>query len=219
MSRDPARPIIVLALANDLGYGELGCYGGGALRGAPTPRIDKLATQGLSLHNLNVESDCVPTRSAVMSGRHPIRTGCRQSVPAGFPQGLTEWERTLAECLETDDYDTAHHGKWHLGDIPGRYPSDRGFDECFGIPRTTDETQFTSAIGYTPEIAEFPYIMKGVAGGGIRECVHLRFGKAKAHRRDAHRTIKRLAHEKGGRGKGILSLSSPGQSSLPYSTP
>ena len=164
MSTDPNRPNIVLVLADNLGWGELGCYGGGILRGAATPRIDKLATEGLLLHNFNVESDCVPTRSALMSGRHPIRTGCRQSVPAGFPQGLTEWEKTLAECLKTNDYATAHHGKWHLGDIPGRYPSDRGFDEWFGIPRTTDETQFTSALGYTPEVAELPYIMKGNAG-------------------------------------------------------
>ncbi|KAL2880496.1 hypothetical protein SGCOL_004216 [Colletotrichum sp. CLE4] len=164
MSRDTNRPNVVLILADNLGWGELGCYGGGSLRGAATPRIDKLATQGLLLHNFNVESDCVPTRSALMTGRHPIRTGCRQSVPAGFPQGLTSWERTLAECLKENDYATAHHGKWHLGDVPGRYPSDRGFDEWFGIPRTTDETQFTSAIGYTPEVAEMPYIMKGVAG-------------------------------------------------------
>ncbi|KAG6367402.1 hypothetical protein INS49_001591 [Diaporthe citri] len=98
-----------------------------------------------------------------MTGRHPIRTGCRQSVPAGFRQGLTPWERTLAECLRDNDYATAQHGKWHLGDVPGRYPSDRGFNEWFGIPRTTDETQFTSALGYTPEVAELPYIMKGKA--------------------------------------------------------
>ncbi|KAL2208723.1 alkaline phosphatase-like protein [Sarocladium strictum] len=164
MSKDPQKPNVVLILADNLGWGELGCYGGGALRGAATPRIDKLATEGLLLHNFNVESDCVPTRSALMTGRHPIRTGCRQSVPAGFPQGLTQWEKTIAECLKTAGYATAHHGKWHLGDVPGRYPSDRGFDEWYGIPRTTDETQFTSAIGYTPEIAELPYIMKGKAG-------------------------------------------------------
>ncbi|TDZ24697.1 N-acetylgalactosamine-6-sulfatase [Colletotrichum orbiculare MAFF 240422] len=164
MSKDPTRPNIVLVLADNLGWGELGCYGGGELRGAATPRIDKLATEGLLLHNFNVESDCVPTRSALMTGRHPIRTGCRQSVPAGFPQGLTSWEQTLASCLKDNDYATAHHGKWHLGDVPGRYPSDKGFDEWFGIPRTTDETQFTSALGYTPEVAELPYIMKGKAG-------------------------------------------------------
>ena len=164
MSKDPAKPNIALILADNLGWGELGCYGGGLLRGAATPRIDKLATEGLLLHNFNVESDCVPTRSALMTGRHPIRTGCRQSVPAGFPQGLTTWERTLPECLKPQGYATAHHGKWHLGDIEGRYPSDRGFDEWYGIPRTTDESQFTSALGFESEVVDLPYIMKGVAG-------------------------------------------------------
>ncbi|PYH94030.1 alkaline phosphatase-like protein [Aspergillus ellipticus CBS 707.79] len=164
MSRDPSQPNIVLILADNLGWGELGCYGGGILRGAATPNIDRLATEGLLLQNFNVESDCVPTRSALMTGRHPIRTGCRQSVPPGFPQGLTPWERTLAEELKRVGYQTAHHGKWHLGDIPGRYPSDGGFDEWYGTPRTTDETQFTTSLGYTPEVAELPYIMKGKTG-------------------------------------------------------
>ncbi|KAH8886297.1 alkaline phosphatase-like protein [Thozetella sp. PMI_491] len=164
MSRDPAKPNVILILADNLGWGELGCYGGGILRGAPTPRIDKFAKDGLLLHNFNVESDCVPTRSALMTGRHPIRTGCLQSVPAGMPQGLTPWEKTLPEVLKEAGYTSAHHGKWHLGDIPGRYPSDRGFDEWYGIPRTTDETQFTSALGYTPDVAELPYVMKGKAG-------------------------------------------------------
>lgn len=164
MSADASRPNIILILADNLGWGEPGCYGGGALRGAPTPRIDQLAQEGLLLTNFNVESDCVPTRSALMTGRHPIRTGCRQSVPAGFPQGLTSWEKTLAECLSEHGYTTAHHGKWHLGDIPGRYPSDRGFDEWFGIPRTTHESQFTSTVGFYPDVVELPYIMKGFAG-------------------------------------------------------
>lgn len=173
MSKDPSRPNVILVLADNLGWGELGCYGGGALRGAATPRIDALAKEGLLLHNFNVESDCVPTRSALMTGRHPIRTGCRQSVPAGFPQGLTQWEVTLPECLKARNYSTAHHGKWHLGDIPGRYPSDRGFDQWFGIPRTTDESQFTSAVGFEPEeINEMPYIMEGKAGQNS-ENVHL----------------------------------------------
>lgn len=164
MIRPKERPNVVLILADNLGWGELGCYGGGKLRGAPTPRIDRLATEGLLLQNFNVESDCVPTRSALMTGRHPIRTGCRQSVPAGFPQGLTLWEKTLAECMKENGYATCHHGKWHLGDIPGRYPSDRGFDEWFGIPRTSDETLFTSSLGYSPEVAELPHVMEGVAG-------------------------------------------------------
>ncbi|WP_459618286.1 arylsulfatase [Bordetella sp. 2513F-2] len=157
-------PNIVLIVADNLGWGELGCYGGGALRGAPTPRIDALAREGLLLQNFNVESDCVPTRSALMTGRHPIRTGSLQSVPPGLPQGLTRWEITLAQLLRGQGYATAHFGKWHLGDIEGRYPSDRGFDQWYGIPRTTDESQFTSTLGFDASVADIPYIMEGKAG-------------------------------------------------------
>lgn len=157
-------PNIVLIVADNLGWGELGCYGGGALRGAPTPRIDRLAREGLLLQNFNVESDCVPTRSALMTGRHPIRTGCLQSVPPGLPQGLTRKEVTLAQLLSQRGYATAHFGKWHLGDVQGRLPSDRGFDEWYGIPRTTDESQFTSTVGYDPSVADIPHIMEGRAG-------------------------------------------------------
>lgn len=162
MSHTP--PNIVLIVADNLGWGELGCYGGGALRGAPTPRIDKLAAEGLLLQNFNVESDCVPTRSALMSGRHPMRTGCLQSVPPGLPQGLTRWEITLPQLLSAQGYATAHFGKWHLGDVPGRFPSDRGFDEWYGIPRTTDESQFTSSVGFDPSVVDLPWIMEGKAG-------------------------------------------------------
>jgi len=161
----PAQPNIILIVADNLGWGELGCYGGGALRGAPTPHLDQLASEGLLLQNFNVESDCVPTRSALMTGRHPIRTGCLQSVPPGLPQGLRRDEITLAQQLSEQGYATAHFGKWHLGDIPGRYPSDRGFDLWYGIPRTTDESQFTASVGFDPTVAEIPHIMQGERGG------------------------------------------------------
>ncbi|MEK6592008.1 MAG: arylsulfatase [Pseudomonadota bacterium] len=158
-------PNIVLILADNLGWGELGCYGGGALRGAPTPRIDRLAAEGLKLLNFNVESDCVPTRSALMTGRHPIRTGALQSVPAGLPQGIIPWEITLAQLLSAQGYATAIYGKWHLGDREGRYPKDRGFDEWYGIPRTTNESMFTSTPGFDPTVVPIPYIMEGKKGG------------------------------------------------------
>ncbi len=169
MPSTASSPHIVLIVADNLGWGELGCYGGGALRGAPTPRIDALAREGLLLQNFNVESDCVPTRSALMSGRHPIRTGCLQSVPPGLLQGLTRWEVTLPQLLSQAGYATAHFGKWHLGDVAGRFPSDRGFDEWYGIPRTTDESQFTSTVGFDPSVVDLPYIMEGRAGEPSRE--------------------------------------------------
>ena len=164
MSSVERQPHIVLVLADNLGWGELGCYGGGALRGAPTPRIDSLADEGLKCLNFNVESDCVPTRSALMTGRHPIRTGALQSVPAGLPQGIHPWEKTLPQVLKQAGYDTAMFGKWHLGDRPGRYPNDRGFDEWYGIPRTSNETLFTQSPGFDQTVVEIPQVMEGFAG-------------------------------------------------------
>jgi arylsulfatase A-like enzyme len=158
------QPNIVLVLADNLGWGELGCYGGGALRGAPTPRIDALSEEGLKCLNFNVESDCVPTRSALMTGRHPIRTGALQSVPAGLPQGIHPWEKTLPQVLKQAGYDTAMFGKWHLGDRPGRYPNDRGFDEWYGIPRTSNETLFTQSPGFDQTVVDIPQVMEGIAG-------------------------------------------------------
>ena len=158
------KPNIILILADNLGWGELGCYGGGVLRGAPTPRIDALASEGLRLTNFNVESDCVPTRSALMTGRHPIRTGALQSVPGGLPQGLHPSEITLAQLFTAQGYATAIYGKWHLGDRPGRYPTDRGFDEWYGIPRTTNESMFTSTPGFDASVVTMPKVMQGRAG-------------------------------------------------------
>ena len=163
-TQNNTQPNVVLILADNLGWGELGCYGGGALRGAPTPRIDALALEGTRFLNFNVESDCVPTRSALMTGRHPIRTGAIQSVPAGLPQGIIPWEKTIAELFSEAGYATAMFGKWHLGDKEGRYPKDKGFDEWYGIPRTTNESMFFDAIGYDESIVEPPYVMEGIKG-------------------------------------------------------
>ena len=164
MQEKSSHPNVVLILADNLGWGELGCYGGGAIRGAPTPRIDALAKEGTQFLNFNVESDCVPTRSALMTARHPIRTGAVQSVPAGLPQGLIPWEKTLAEAFSEQGYATAMYGKWHLGDKEGRYPKDRGFDEWYGIPRTTNESMFMDAVGFDASVVELPYVLEGVKG-------------------------------------------------------
>ncbi len=83
------RPNIVLVFMDNFGWGELGAYGGGILRGAPTPRIDSLADEGLQLLNFNVEAQCTPSRAAIMTGRYAIRTG-NAEVPLGVGEyGLT----------------------------------------------------------------------------------------------------------------------------------
>jgi arylsulfatase A-like enzyme len=163
-SNSGIKPNILLILADNLGWGELGCYGGGILRGCATPRIDALAEAGMRFLNFNVESDCVPTRSALMTGRHPIRTGALQSMPAGLPQGLHPWEITIGQLMQSAGYATGCFGKWHLGDKAGRYPHDRGFDRWFGIPRTTNESMFTSSPGFDSAEVSLPYVMRGEKG-------------------------------------------------------
>src|SRR5262245_49580039 len=96
---EPSQPNIVFMMADNLGYGEVGCYGGGILRGAATPRIDKLATEGFRLLNYNVEAQCTPSRSALLTGRFPLRSGTMRVNRGGALYGLTQWEITMAEVL------------------------------------------------------------------------------------------------------------------------
>src|SRR5262245_46125706 len=163
------KPNIVLMLADNLGYGELGCYGGGILRGAATPRIDGLAREGLRLLNYNVEAQCTPSRSALMTGRFSMRSGTMRVNRGGALYGLTQWEITLAELLSGQGYATAHFGKWHLGSTEGRFPTNQGFDEWFGIPNSTSVAPWTSAVGYDPQVAPLPYILEGRKGEPTRK--------------------------------------------------
>ena len=86
---DAQKPNIVFILMDNLGYGEVGCYGGGITRGASTPRIDKLATEGTRLLNFNVEAQCTPSRSALLTGRFSIRSGTHSVPIGGGLDGLT----------------------------------------------------------------------------------------------------------------------------------
>lgn len=155
------QPNIVFILMDNLGYGEPGVYGGGILRGAPTPRIDQLAAEGLRLTNFNVEAQCTPSRSAIMTGRFAIRSGTHSIPLGGQAEGLTQWEVTLAELLSGVGYVTGHFGKWHLGSVDGRLPNDQGFDEWYGIPRTTDETFWPTSPGFKESGVHPEYVMAG----------------------------------------------------------
>ena len=163
------KPNIVFILTDNLGYGELGVYGGGILRGAPTPRIDKLASEGTRLLNFNVEAQCTPSRSAIMTGRFSIRSGTHSVPIGGGPDGLTQWEVTIAELLSSQGYTTGHFGKWHLGSENGRLPNDQGFDEWYGIPRTTDEAFWPSQPGYKESVIPPEHIMEGRKGEKSRD--------------------------------------------------
>ncbi len=163
----PAKPNVVLVLMDNLGYGELGCYGGGILRGAPTPRIDALAAEGTRLLNYNVEAQCTPSRAALMTGRHAYRTG-NGSVPIDTPRyGLVQWEVTMAEMLSASGYATGAFGKWHLGHTEGRFPTDQGFDEWYGIPNSSDEAFWPKSSMFRPDSDPFvtpEYVMQSVKG-------------------------------------------------------
>ena len=162
------QPNIIVILADNFGYGELGCYGGGITRGAPTPRLDALASEGTRLTNFNVEPSCTPSRSAFMTGRHPIRSGTFSVPVDGKPYGLVQWEVTIAELLSQRGYATAHYGKWHLGDSEGRYPNDQGFDEWYGIPNSSDESLWPHQPDFDPAVAHLEYVMEGRRGEKTR---------------------------------------------------
>jgi arylsulfatase len=166
---DGKKPNIVFILMDNLGYGEVGAYGGGVIRGAPTPRIDKLAAEGTRLLNFNVEAQCTPSRSAIMTGRFSIRSGTHSVPIGGGLDGLTQWEVTIAELLSGAGYSTGHFGKWHLGSVNGRLPNDQGFDEWYGIPRTTDESFWPLEPAAKAAGVPFMHIMEGGKGEKSRE--------------------------------------------------
>jgi len=162
-----SRPNIVLINMDNLGYGELGCYGGGILRGAPTPRLDKLAMEGTRLLNFNVEAQCTPSRAALMTGRHGIRSGNGSVHIETAIYGLTQWEYTMANMLSDVGYATAIFGKWHLGHTEGRFPTDQGFDEWYGIPNSTDESLWAGNSMFDPKshpFARLEHVMEGRKG-------------------------------------------------------
>jgi arylsulfatase len=157
-------PNIVYVLVDNRGYGELGCYGGGILRGAATSRIDAFAKEGLQLLNFAPEAQCTPSRSALMTGRHAIRSGKHTVALAGSPGGLVAWERTMGDVLADAGYATACFGKWHIGTDDGRWPTDHGFDEWYGIPHSYDESLWPEDPWYDPAIVPPAHVLEAKRG-------------------------------------------------------
>lgn len=135
------RPSIVLINCDDLGYGDLGCYGSPVNR---TPAIDRLADEGLRLTDFYVASPvCSPSRGALMTGSLPPRIGFDsfEGFPVLFPGmgvGLAPGEQTIATALRDAGYTTAMIGKWHCGDQPDFLPTRHGFDHYLGLPYSND---------------------------------------------------------------------------------
>jgi arylsulfatase len=176
-----SRPNIVLIFPDNLGWGEVGAYG--SVRGDITPRLDKLAADGIRLNNFNVEYSCTVSRAALMTGRHAIRTGATQGA------GITLWEVTIAEALKSIGYATGLFGKWHIGgnNPEGRRePTHQGFDEFYGIPRTSNEAQTTIAQGQREPNTSF--LWEGRTGQPTRT--------VKPFNMDTRRTLDREATER-----------------------
>lgn len=161
LAQDKPKPTnVIIILADDLGYGELGCYGHPRFK---TPHLDKMAAQGVRLTQFNTPSSfCAPTRSALLTGRYPLRTGMTNNpAPDGGPKAdkvaLAQREILLAQLFRRAGYATGMVGKWHLGHFdPSLYPTRRGFDEYLGILYSNDMRPVRLIQG--EKVVEYPLV-------------------------------------------------------------
>ncbi|HEU5021945.1 MAG TPA: sulfatase-like hydrolase/transferase, partial [Bryobacteraceae bacterium] len=132
---DSAPPNVIFIYADDMGYGDLHCYGSNL----STPNIDNLAAEGVRFTNwTSADPVCSPSRAALLTGRYPTRVGVPRVLFPKDKDGLNLDEQTLADLLKPRGYRTQCVGKWHLGVTPDYLPTKRGFDHYFGIPYSND---------------------------------------------------------------------------------
>jgi arylsulfatase A len=144
-------PNIVMIYADDMGYGDLGCYGGRI----KTPNINGMAREGaLFRHFYSASPVCSPSRAALLTGRYPPRTGVQTVLTANDTRGLPDSETTMAQVLKGAGYKTMCVGKWHLGRPPQYLPTNRGFDEYYGIPYSNDMQP--SVLMHNTDVIEQP---------------------------------------------------------------
>jgi arylsulfatase A-like enzyme len=141
-SADASGPNIIVIFCDDLGYGDLGCYGSTKNR---TPHVDQLSRDGMMFTDFYSSSPvCTPSRASLMTGCYPRRVGMHEDFTGHWVliprsrRGLNPKELTVAEVLKSKGYVTACVGKWHLGDQPQHLPTEHGFDYYFGIPYSND---------------------------------------------------------------------------------
>ena len=173
------KPNVVFILADNVGYGDLGPYGGGELRGAPTPRIDQLAHEGLRLTQYLVEPACTSSRAALLTGQYSIRNGLSLVIVPGTDATLSAHAYTMGDMFHGLGYATAIFGKWHLGIEPQSLPTAHGFDEFYGIPPDTswDSATYVDTATLTHSfdapnttlLAKGPHIVEAQLGGTLRE--------------------------------------------------
>lgn len=130
-----SKPNIILIFTDDLGYGDLGCYGSPNIE---TPNIDRMASEGMRFTSFYAAAVCGPSRAQIMTGCYHARVNHSFNELPGSKTGLNPNEITLAEVLKTAGYNTMAIGKWHLGDAPEFMPTQQGFDHFFGFPYSHD---------------------------------------------------------------------------------
>lgn len=128
-------PNIVLILADDQGYGDLGCYGSPYIR---TPNIDRMAREGMRCTDFYAQSLCGPSRAALLTGSYPARNSLNFNHIPGAKTGIHPNEITIPELLKQANYATQIIGKWHLGDAKEFLPTRNGFDNWYGLPYSND---------------------------------------------------------------------------------
>jgi arylsulfatase len=160
------KPNILFFHVDNVSVGDFGCYGGAYPIGAKTPNVDRFARECLLLTNYNVEAQCTPSRAALMTGRHPVRTGCITALPGS---GLVAWEVTIADKLKELGYSNAILGKWHCGEDVGRLPTDKGFDYWYGPPGTWDVAAWPGDKWFKEESFEPDFMLESRSKGDKRK--------------------------------------------------
>jgi arylsulfatase A len=130
-------PNFVLLLADDLGYGDLSCYGSAEI---DTPNLDRMAEEGVKLEEFYAFPTCTPSRAALLTGRYPLRSGLTRVLAPREHFGISDSEITLGQALESLGYATACIGKWHLGDMLRYGPNRHGFEHSYGLHYSNDMT-------------------------------------------------------------------------------
>jgi len=144
-------PNIVIIFADDLGYGDLGCYGS-RIR---TPNLNKMARDGVLFRQFySANPVCSPSRASLMTGRYGVRAGIPAVLTPTDTYGLPDSEVTIAQMVKPAGYKTMCVGKWHLGSLPRYLPTNRGFDEYYGIPYSNDQTP--SVLLHNTDVIESP---------------------------------------------------------------
>ena len=134
------RPNVILIMADDLGYQDLGCYGHPSIR---TPVLDRLAGEGVRLTDFHSGATvCTPSRMALLTGAYPVRLGWTRGVMGylmGMHDGMSPEALTIAEIFQSDGYATAISGKWHLGDQPDTRPHAQGFQSTYHLSHSNNQ--------------------------------------------------------------------------------